>query len=210
MSYTIAVYDRTGSKVSDHALDADLYSDDVVNTDLIHEFVLLQQSNARVAIAHTKTRGEVAGSGKKLYRQKGTGNARVGDKKSPIRVGGGVAFGPRKERNFSKKMPKNMRRKALRGIVTLKAQEKSLMGLSAFDVTAPKTKDALALLAALELTNKKILLVKNSYDEVLEKSFANIPAVKQIQVQYLNPIDLMQAHAVIFMGDALPYLNDVN
>jgi large subunit ribosomal protein L4 len=69
-------------------LDANLYGDDMINHDLIHEYLLLQQSNARVAIAHTKTRGEVHGSGKKLFRQKGTGNARAGDKKSPIRKGG--------------------------------------------------------------------------------------------------------------------------
>lgn len=148
MTYTITLYNNKGKETGTVELNKDLYNKDVVNTDLIHEYVLLQQANRRVARAHTKTRGEVAGSGKKLYRQKGTGSARVGDAQSPIRVGGGVAFGPLKERNFSKKMNKQMRRKAMRGVLSLKAEDNELMGLQSFDLDAPKTKEALSFLQA--------------------------------------------------------------
>jgi len=92
MAYSIDIYDINGEKVSTFDLDETLFSDAIVNKDLIHEYYLLQMSNARVNIAKVKGRGEVSGSGRKLYKQKGTGNARVGDKNSPIRRGGGVAF----------------------------------------------------------------------------------------------------------------------
>jgi len=88
MAYSVDIYDINGKKVSSMSLNETLFSDDIINTDLIHEYYLLQTSNARQNIAKVKGRGEVAGSGRKLYRQKGTGNARVGDKNSPIRRGG--------------------------------------------------------------------------------------------------------------------------
>lgn len=91
-AYTITLHDSKGEEAGTIQLNKDLYNKDVINTDLIHEYVILQQANRRQSSAHTKTRGEVRGSGKKLYRQKGTGSARVGDGQSPIRVGGGVVF----------------------------------------------------------------------------------------------------------------------
>ena len=129
MAYSIDIYDINGEKVSTFDLDETLFSDAIVNKDLIHEYYLLQMSNARVNIAKVKGRGEVSGSGRKLYKQKGTGNARVGDKNSPIRRGGGVAFGPRGERNFTKVMTKKARKIALQGLLTLKAQQNELMGV---------------------------------------------------------------------------------
>ncbi|NOZ43822.1 MAG: 50S ribosomal protein L4 [bacterium] len=98
-----------------------------MNKSLIHEYYLLQMANARIAIAHTKTRAEVKGSGKKLYKQKGTGSARVGDKRSPIRRKGGVVFGPRKERNYTKDMPKKARKLALYGILSLRAKDGAIL-----------------------------------------------------------------------------------
>jgi large subunit ribosomal protein L4 len=207
MSYTITIYDQQGKSVGTKKLSADLYADDVINNDLIHEYVLLQQANARVAIAHTKTRGEVRSSGRKLYKQKGTGNARVGDVASPIRVGGGVAFGPRKERNFSKSMSKKMRRKAMCGIISQRAKDKDILALASFDTKAPKTKEAVQFLQAAKLDQQKILLVVGNRDENLEKSFANIPSVKQVRVQYLNPVDMLQAHKIVFMEECLDVIN---
>lgn len=148
MAYTIKLYDQKGKESGNAQLNADLYNKEVVNTDLIHEYVILQQANKRQSSAHTKTRGEVRGSGKKLYRQKGTGSARVGDAQSPIRVGGGVAFGPSNERNYSKKMNKQMRRKAMRGVISLKAEDNAIAGVKVFGLKAPKTKDAVAFLDA--------------------------------------------------------------
>lgn len=207
MAYTISLYDQKGKKAGTVQLNKDLYSKDVINTDLIHEYVLLQQANKRQSSAHTKTRGEVRGSGKKLYRQKGTGSARVGDGQSPIRVGGGVAFGPSNEKNYTKKMNKKMRRKAMCGTLSLKAEEKAIAGFKAFDLKSPKTKDAVAFLSAAGFADKKVLLVVNESDENLERSFANIPSVKQVRVQYLNPVDVMQAHIILVAEDAFETIN---
>ena len=121
--YAVDVYDKNGKLTSKVDLNPELFSDEIVNPSLIHEYLLLQQANARNVIASTKTRAEVAGSGRKLYKQKGTGNARVGDKNSPIRRHGGVAFGPTAERNFEKTMTKKARKLALNGLLTLKVKE---------------------------------------------------------------------------------------
>lgn len=123
MVYAVDVYDKNGKLTSKFDLNPELFSDEIVNPSLIHEYLLLQQVNARNVIASTKTRAEVAGSGRKLYKQKGTGNARVGDKNSPIRRHGGVAFGPTAERNFEKTMTKKARKLALNGLLTLKVKE---------------------------------------------------------------------------------------
>lgn len=123
MVYAVDVYDKNGKLASKFDLNPELFSDEIVNPSLIHEYLLLQQANARNVIASTKTRAEVAGSGRKLYKQKETGNARVGDKNSPIRRHGGVAFGPTAERNFEKTMTKKARKLALNGLLTLKVKE---------------------------------------------------------------------------------------
>ena len=123
MVYAVDVYDKNGKLASKVDLNPELFSDEIVNPSLIHEYLLLQQANARNVIASTKTRAEVAGSGRKLYKQKRTGNARVGDKNSPIRRHGGVAFGPTAERNFEKTMTKKARKLALNGLLTLKVKE---------------------------------------------------------------------------------------
>ena len=123
MVYAVDVYDKNGKLTSKFDLNPELFSDEIVNPSLIHEYLLLQQTNTRNVIASTKTRAEVAGSGRKLYKQKGTGNARVGDKNSPIRRHGGVAFGPTAERNFEKTMTKKAKKLALNGLLTLKVKE---------------------------------------------------------------------------------------
>jgi len=206
MTYAVDVYNKEGKVVSKVELNKDLFSDEKVNKTLIQEFYLLQMANARTVIASTKDRSEVAGSGRKLYRQKGTGNARVGDKKSPLRRHGGVAFGPNSERNFSKAMTKKAKKLALNGIITLKAQEKALIGLALTEL-APKTKDALAILSALHIAGQRTLLVMKSKNDGIEKSFRNIEKVKYLLLDYLNPKDLLNAEKVVFLEDALQELN---
>ncbi|MDR0860644.1 MAG: 50S ribosomal protein L4 [Candidatus Peribacteria bacterium] len=206
MTYTVDVYDTKGKAVSKVELNTELFSDEKVNKTLIQEFYLLQMANARTPIASTKTRGEVAGSGRKLYKQKGTGSGRVGDKNSPLRRHGGIAFGPRGVENYSKTMTKKARRLALNGIITLKAQENALAGL-ALTSLEPKTKEAIAILSALDLSGKKTLLVMKEKNEGIEKSFRNIQKVKYLLLDYLNPKDLLNAEKVVFLEDALNALN---
>ncbi len=207
MWYTVDIYDKTWKIVSNLKLNDEIFSDDKINQNLIHEYYLLQTSNARNPIAHTKTRWEVAGSGKKLYRQKGTGNARVWDRRSPIRVGGGVAFWPRNERNYTKSMNKKSRQLALSGILTLKAQNKNIIWLKDFDMKEPKTKEALDVLTKIGLNKEKTLFVLNEKNINLIKSFRNLNNVKYLLADYLNPKDLLEHDKILFLESALNKIN---
>jgi large subunit ribosomal protein L4 len=168
---------------------------------------LLQMSNARHNIACVKGRWEVHGSGRKLYKQKGTGGARPGDKQSPVRRWGGVAFGPRGVENYTKSMNKKARKIALNSIITLKAKAGELMWLKDITLAAPKTKDAQEILKNIWINTKKVLFVISQKDENVLKSFRNLPKVKYLQVEYLNPADLMSYHTVLFLESTLETLN---
>ena len=206
MVYSVDVYDKTGKVSSKFELNPEVFSDEKINTSLIHEYLLLQEANARNAIASTKTRGEVSGSGRKLYKQKGTGNARVGDRNSPIRRHGWVAFGPTSERVYEKAMTKKARKVALNGLITMKVKDGIVCGLD-IDTMKPSTKDAIALLSKMWKNEKKILLVLDKKEEWIVKSFRNIEGLKYLLVDYLNPRDLMNADAVVFLKPALEFVN---
>ena len=206
MVYSVDVYDKTGKVSSKFELNPEVFSDEKINTSLIHEYLLLQEANARNAIASTKTRGEVSGSGRKLYKQKGTGNARVGDRNSPIRRHGWVAFGPTSERVYEKAMTKKARKVALNGLITMKVKDGIVCGLD-IDTMKPSTKDAIALLSKMWKNEKKVLLVLDKKEEWIVKSFRNIEGLKYLLVDYLNPRDLMNADAVVFLKPALEFVN---
>lgn len=203
MSYSISIHDSKGKVVEKKALNAAIFADENINDSLIHEFYVLQQANARINIAHTKTRGEVAGSGRKLYKQKGTGNARVGAANSPIRRHGWVAFGPRNTTNFTKEMPKKMKKLALAWILTVKAKNEQLIGVIDNALETIKTKEAIAMLQNIGLTNKKTLVVIPEKNEVIEKSLRNIPRTKIITAMYVNPVDLLHYDKVLVFAGSL-------
>jgi len=207
MAYSVDIYDTSGKVVSKFALDESVFADSLVNKDIIHEYYLLQINNARQNLAKVKWKGEIHGSGRKLYKQKWTGNARVGDKKSPIRRGGWVAFWPRWDQNYTKAMNKKTKRLALNGIITLKAQAGELLGIKDFSLETPKTKEAQQTLQNIGIADKKVLFVLPQKDETLIKSFRNLPRLKYITVDYLNPVDLMSYHTVLFLESALTSLN---
>jgi len=209
MSYKINVYNVSWDIVKEKVLPESIFNDDNINEDLIHEFIVMQLANKRVPIAHTKTRWEVAYSGRKLYRQKGTGNARVGDAGSPIRRWGGVVFGPRNERNFKKEMPKKMRRKALFGALTLKAKDDEILAIDNLDINEYKTKKALEILSNLKLANDKVLLVTSEKDNYIWKSFSNLPNVKTLIVNFVNPYDLLTYKKVLFVENAIDKLEEI-
>lgn len=207
MSYSIAIYDAKGKVIETKQLNDAIFADENINDWLIHEFYVLQQANARLPYAHTKTRAEVAGSGRKLYRQKGTGNARVGSSRSPIRKHGWVAFGPRNTTDYSKDMPKKMKKLALAGVLTIKAKNEQLVGLVDNALGVIKTKEALVMLQNIGLSNKKTLVVMPEKDANIEKSMRNIPSVKTILASYLNPVDLLQYDKVLVMEGSLEKIN---
>ena len=209
MGYSISVYDVKGKITEDKKLDEKIFNDDNINESLLHEFVVMQLSNCRINIAHTKTRGDVTASGRKLYRQKWTGKARVGDAASPIRRKGWVAFGPRNERNFTKAMPKKQRRKALFAALTKKAKDGGLLWLNKYSFKEIKTKDAVSVLDKLSISEKKTLVVISERNDLVYKSFSNIPLAKIILVNYLNPKDLLTYNNVLFIGDSLEKVSEI-
>lgn len=210
MAYSIDMYDKNGKVIQHIPCDENIFNDENINLSLIHEYYLLQMSNKRNPIACVKGKGEVQGSGKKLYRQKGTWSARVWAKRSPIRVGGWVAFGPRGVENFVKNMPKKSKKLALYGLLTLKLKDKELCALQDFTFDKPSTKEAATLLKNMWLTDKKVLLVLNKKDDTIIKSFRNLKKINYLFVDYLNPYDLMHSDKIVFLESAFKKINQKN
>lgn len=195
------LFDKNGKQKGTVDLEASHFGV-APNTGLIHRLLILQQANGRIAIAHTKTRGEVKGSTKKLFRQKGTGNARVGDRRSPIRRGGGVTFGPRNTRNFSVDMNRQERRLALLSLLSTKALKESVKVVEAFATT--KTKEAVALMSAMSAKKPLLAITREEKNSVL--GAYNIVNSRVVNVEYLNPHDLLKYEDVIFSEASLAHL----
>lgn len=170
----------------------------------VHDLVTAYRANRRSGTANTKTRGEVSGNNRKIYKQKGTGNARHGDKRAPIFVGGGVVFGPR-PRDYSKKVPKSVRKVALRRVVGDLIREGTIGTIDSFAIPDGKTKSFIAAISALTEPGK-ILLVGNSFDESTYLAGRNVSWVQMVTASDLNVEQLLLADAVILVGDALQTL----
>jgi large subunit ribosomal protein L4 len=178
------------------------------NANLVYEVMNTMRTNARQPIAHTKTRAYVRGGGKKPWRQKGTGRARHGSTRSPLWVGGGVAHGPSNEKNFSRKLNKKTKAKAFFTILSRKLKSGQVLFIDSLSITAPKTKDAKAILNAIasikgveKLGTKKVnagILALSSKNVPVEKSFRNISSIKLEETRNLNPLDLLGATYVVF------------
>ncbi len=172
------------------------------NADLVHEVLTSLNTAARTPVAHTKDRGDVRGGGKKPWQQKGTGRARHGSSRSPIWVGGGVAHGPRNEKNFDRKVNKKVKAKAIATILSAKLRDGEIVFVDSLGFTAPKTKDAIAVLKSLgtiggceristKQTNAAMIATAEK-DVNVAKSFANISKVGVSEARNLNPVDLMK------------------
>lgn len=177
------------------------------NADLVHEVVVSMQSNARAGTAHTKDRSEVRGGGAKPWKQKGTGRARHGSRRSPIWTGGGVTFGPRSEKDFAKKINKKVRAKALACTLAKKFADGEMIFVDALSFEAPKTSEAKAAVLALakgtgveDLATKRknaALVVLSKRDENTEKSFRNFGNFVVAQAKDINPVDLLTYKYVV-------------
>jgi len=172
-----------------------------VNEAVVHQALVRQLANARQGTASTKTRGEVAGSKQKMYRQKHTGRARAGSIRSPLRRGGGVAFGP-KPRSYRQAMPKKMRRLALRCVLSAKAGDKELMVLDELKLDEPKTKEMVRILTALKV-NTSALIATSEPEENVVKSARNLPEVDTIPVQLLNVVDITNHKMLLLTENAV-------
>ena len=170
----------------------------------VHDLVTAYRANRRSGTACTKTRGEVSGNNKKIYKQKGTGNARHGDKRAPIFVGGGIVFGPR-PRDYSKKVTKTVRKLALRRVLGDLIQGEKLKVVDSFSIADGKTKSFITAINALAAPGK-ILLVSNSFDESTYLAARNVAWVQLVTGADLNVEQLLLANSVILVGDALQTL----
>jgi large subunit ribosomal protein L4 len=159
------------------------------NEAVVHQVMVGLQANARQGTAATKTRGMVRGSTRKLFRQKGTGNARAGSKKSPLRKGGGVTFGPH-PRDYRQQTPRKMRRLALRCVLSAKAGDGELKVLDGFDFTEPKTKQMIDALLALGIESSALIVTPEPEENVI-KSARNLPSIKTMSAGVINIIDIL-------------------
>ncbi len=184
----VSVYNTTG-EVVDHIEISEQVFDVPFNQAVVHQAVVRQQANARQGTASAKTRGEVTGSTRKLYRQKGTGNARAGSRRSPLRRGGGIVFGP-KPRSYRQAMPKKMRQLALRCVLSAKARDNELVILEQLTLDQPKTKEMAGILAALGVDSSALIVTAEPEENVV-KSARNLPRIKTMPVSLLNVVDIL-------------------
>jgi len=171
------------------------------NSDLVHQVVTAMQANIRSPWAHTKTRGEVSGGGKKPWRQKGLGKARHGSIRSPIWVGGGIAHGPRKDKDYSVKINVKAKKKAFYTVLSQKLRDNEILFLDKMDFSQPKTKEAVEVVNSLSKiggfekmkTKKKnkAILALEKYEPNVSKSFRNIPGMEIYQARNLNILDIL-------------------
>jgi len=171
------------------------------NEAVVHQALVRQRADARQGTSDTKGRGEVAGSGKKLFAQKHTGEARAGDNRSPTRRHGGVAFRPH-PRDYTKAIPKKVRQLALRCLLSSKVSGGSLKVIDRLAFDAPKTKEMIKVLDALKIDNKA-LIVTGSPVLNLVKSARNIPGIKTLPANILNVVDLLSYNSLLMTEDAI-------
>ena len=200
----IAMKNMAGQEAGQTELNDSIFAAQV-NVSLMHQALLRQLANARLGTHDTKSRGEVRGGGKKPWRQKGTGRARQGSTRAPNWVGGGVVFGPT-PRKYTQSLNKKMQRAALRSALSAKVASGGLVVLDKLAVDAPKTKTMTAMLAALGVANRSILLVTADKEPNVRLSAANLPNIKLLLSNYLNVRDLLGHDVVVMPNDALPLI----
>lgn len=208
----VDLYNQSGETVGDFDLPEKIFGLKI-NQELIRQVVDAQLANSRQVIAHTKGRGEVRGGGRKPWRQKGTGRARHASIRSPIWRGGGVTFGPTKERNFEKKINKKMKRKALFMALSSKVKDKEFMVLEDLKFSEAKTKEAARILNTLtakfggyRLGKKKrdtVLLILPSPGQTVKRAMNNLPYLDILSADSLNTVDILKNKYTILTKDSV-------
>lgn len=201
------VHNQEGEKIAETLLPKEIF-DIKINPNLIYQVVISQMANQRKAIAHTKTRAEVRGGGKKPWSQKGLGRARHGSIRSPIWKGGGVVFGPRKDKIFKKKIPKKMKRKALFMVLSEKLRRNLLIILDEIKIEKPKTKILADLIKKWQknIENFKkgsLLIALPKIDKNIILAGRNLPNVKIFQAKDLNPVELLSFKYLILPKESI-------
>jgi large subunit ribosomal protein L4 len=176
------------------------------NQVVMHQALVRQLANQRQGTHKTKTRGEIRGGGRKPWRQKGTGRARQGTIRAPHWRGGGTVFGP-SPRSYAKRMPRKMRRLALRSALSVKANAQQLVVLEDLSLAAPRTKDMDAMMDALGVERSALLLLPEAND-IIELSARNLPYVKTLRANYINVRDLLGYETIVMPQQAIDVITD--
>lgn len=202
----LTLVNQEGSKVGDIELSDSVFGIEP-NNNVLYDVVIMQQAEKRQGTHATKNRAAVRGGGRKPWRQKGTGRARQGSIRSPQWVGGGVVFGPT-PRNYSYKMPKKVRRLALKSAYSTKVKEENFIVVDTITIDTPKTKDMVAILNNLEV-GKKVLIVTNEYDDTVTRSARNIPGVTVKTVTEVKVLDILGHDKLIMTKEAAEKVEEV-
>lgn len=236
MAIKINIYNQKAENVGQMELSGKVFNVDIKES-LVHQAMVAQMANERQVLAHTKDRSEVSGGGKKPWRQKGTGRARVGSSRSPLWIGGGVTFGPRSDRNFKKDLNRKMKQKALCMVMSDKVKAENFIVLDKFDIKEYKTKNVNEILKALEkikkpveataikekktgkktgktetVTVKKakrsILVINDEKASEVKYSFRNLTGVKMINLENINIVDLLKYKELIMTQEGLQKIEE--
>ncbi|HSX08405.1 MAG TPA: 50S ribosomal protein L4 [Candidatus Saccharimonadales bacterium] len=204
----VSTYTKSGSKAQAAAkLDKAVFEVMPENHDLLKLAYVAYLANGRENLAVTKTRGLVSGGGRKPWKQKGTGRARFGSSRNPIWRGGGIAFGPTGEENYTKKVPVAAKRQAIRQALSLAASEGRIKVIEAFESKDGKVAKAVELLGKIDAKGSTLLVVDHK-DELTVRATNNLPKVKLVQAKYLNVYDLLNADTVVISEKALAIVHE--
>jgi large subunit ribosomal protein L4 len=202
---SVSSYDGQGAPSGEVDLPESIFGQ-TPHMAVMHQAYLRQLANARQGTADTKTRAEVSGGGAKPYRQKGTGRARHGSNREPSMVGGGTVFGPQ-PRSYAQRMPRKMRRLALRSALSVKAEEGKVSVLEGFGLEEPKTRSMVELLRAMGV-QETVLLVLPASNQVVSRSVDNLPWAKVVLAHNLNLYDIFTHEQLVIAKDALELLEE--
>ncbi|MCX6724177.1 MAG: 50S ribosomal protein L4 [Candidatus Staskawiczbacteria bacterium] len=202
-----AVYNQEGAELEKITLPKEIF-DVKFNADLVHQISVSLSANKRQISAHTKNRGEVAGGGKKPWRQKGTGRSRHGSIRSPLWKGGGITHGPRAERIFEKEVPKKMRRKALFMVLSQKAKDNQLVVLDKIQLEKGKTKEMAGSLAKLPCKQNSTLIALPNYDKKIFLASRNIKKTFIEDARNLNVLDLLNTKYLLLTKESIMTLKN--
>ena len=203
----INCFDTTGKKLKSISVPKWIFGLKP-NEELLAQAIRVYLSNQRKAGAKAKTRGEVSGSRRKIWRQKGTGRARHGDKYAPIFVGGGVAHGPKGDQNFSLSLNQKMKRQALLSALAIKFNQNQILAVKGLAKLEPKTKNFAQLIQALKLGDKKVAFVLPKKEEKITRGVKNLAKGRAVLVKLLNPYQILAQDYLVFMPEAIAVLNE--
>jgi large subunit ribosomal protein L4 len=206
----VTIYNQKGEEVGKTKLPKKVFGKEI-NPDLIYQVAISQAANRRQPIAHAKDRSEARGGGRKPWRQKGTGRARHGSIRSPLWKGGGVTFGPRKEKKYEKKIPKKMKKLALLSALSAKVKDKEIIVLDKLAIEKPKTKLMAEILKNLreKIAGKgSILIALPKKDKNIKKATDNIPKVEAIEARNLNVLDLLSFKYLLLPKESIKVIEE--